>query len=148
MKLMTYAKIGAIVLATGTTAFAGSHEGDTESESAAIIAAALAGGDAEAGEKVFKKCKACHMIGEGAKNRTGPALTGIVGSEIGDVEDFKYSAGMLALGEEDQLWTIENLNELFLKPRDFVNKTKMSFAGLKDADDRANLIAYLATFAE
>lgn len=148
MKLMTYAKIGAIVLATGTTAFAESHGGDMEAESAAIIEAALAGGDVEAGEKVFKKCKACHMIGEGAKNRTGPALTGIVGSPIGGTEGFKYSAGMVALADEGQLWTIENLNALFLKPRDFVNKTKMSFAGLKDEEDRANLIAYLATFAE
>ena len=142
MKLMDYAKIGAIVLASTTTAFAESHD----SESAAIVEAALAGGDAAAGEKVFKKCKACHMIGEGAKNRTGPLLNGIVGSEIGENEDFRYSAGMAALADEDQLWTIENLNALLLKPRDFVDKTKMSFAGLKSGEDRANLIAYLATF--
>lgn len=87
------------------------------------------------------------MIGDGAKNRTGPLLTGVVGRAIGAI-DFKYSANMAAMGEEGEVWTIENLNALFLKPRDFVEKTKMSFAGLKSEEDRANLIAYLATFAE
>ncbi|MCK4861991.1 MAG: c-type cytochrome [Rhodobacteraceae bacterium] len=111
-----------------------------------IVEAALAGGDAAAGEKIFKKCKACHMIGEGAKSRTGPPLNDMVGAEVGDLEGFKYSKGMVALAEEDTVWTIENLNALFLKPRDFIEKTKMSFAGLKDEEDRANLIAYLATF--
>ena len=147
MKLMDYAKIGAIVLASTTTVYAESHDSESEDMGEAIVEAALAGGDATAGEKIFKKCKACHMIGDGAKNRTGPLLNGIVGSEIGANEDFKYSANMAALGEEGQLWTIENLNALLLKPRDFVEKTKMSFAGLKDEEDRANLIAYLATFA-
>lgn len=146
MKLMDYAKIGAIVLATATTAAAESHDSESEDMGEAIVEAALAGGDAAAGEKVFKKCKACHMIGEGAKNRTGPILNGIVGSAIGANEDFTYSDGMTALADEGQLWTIENLNALLLKPRDFVDKTKMSFAGLRDEEDRANLIAYLATF--
>ena len=145
MKLVTYALTGAFMLAS-TTAFAESHEAAEENMQQMIVEAALAGGDAAAGEKVFKKCKACHMIGEGAKTRTGPALNNMVGAEMGDVEGFKYSKGMDALSEEDTVWTIENLNALFLKPRDFIAKTKMSFAGLKDEEDRANLIAYLATF--
>lgn len=143
MKLTNYAAIGALVLMS-TTAFAGSHE--AAPDQAAIVEAALAGGDTEAGEKVFKKCKACHMIGEGAKNRTGPDLTNMVGAAIGVVPDFKYSKGMIEHSDAGAVWTIENLNALFTKPRDFVTKTKMSFAGLKDEDDRANLIAYLATF--
>lgn len=86
------------------------------------------------------------MIGEGAKARTGPPLNNIVGVELGEFEGFKYSKGMDALSEADTVWTIENLNALLIKPRDFIEKTKMSFAGLKDEEDRANLIAYLATF--
>ena len=146
MKLTTYAKIGAIIIASSTTAFAESHDGDEISESAAIVEAALAGGDAAAGEKVFKKCKACHMIGEGAKDRTGPDLTGVVGSPLGTSETFKYSDGLVALVEEGTVWDIENLNALLTKPKDFITKTRMTFAGLKSEEDRANLIAYLATF--
>lgn len=145
MKLVTYALTGAFMLAS-TAAFAESHEASEENTQQMIVEAALAGGDAAAGEKIFKKCKACHMIGEGAKSRTGPPLNDMVGAEVGDLEGFKYSKGMVALAEEDTVWTIENLNALFLKPRDFVTKTKMSFAGLKNEEDRANLIAYLATF--
>lgn len=145
MKLVTYALTGAFMLAS-TAAFAESHGAAEENTQQMIVEAALAGGDAAAGEKIFKKCKACHMIGEGAKSRTGPPLNDMVGAEVGDLEGFKYSKGMVALAEEDTVWTIENLNALFLKPRDFVTKTKMSFAGLKNEEDRANLIAYLATF--
>ena len=144
MKFTTFAAVGALVLMS-TSAIAESHGG--AEDQASIIEAALAGGDVEAGEKVFKKCKACHMIGDGAKNRTGPILTSIVGAPIGASEDFNYSKGMVEHAEAGEVWTIENLNALFLKPRDFVTKTKMSFAGLKDEDDRANLIAYLASFA-
>lgn len=86
------------------------------------------------------------MIGDGAKARTGPALNDMVGVEVGNIEGFKYSSGMVALAEADTVWTIENLNAFFTKPRDFVAKTKMSFSGLKKEEDRANLIAYLATF--
>ena len=145
MKLVTYALTGAFMLAS-TAAFAESHGAAEENTQQMIVEAALAGGDAAAGEKIFKKCKACHMIGDGAKSRTGPPLNDMVGAEVGEFEGFKYSKGMVALAEEDTVWTIENLNALFLKPRDFVTKTKMSFAGLKDEEDRADLIAYLATF--
>lgn len=146
MKLTTYAQIGALLLAS-TAAFAESHEAASEEDAQLmIVEAALAGGDAAAGEKIFKKCKACHMVGEGAKTRTGPALNNVVGAEIGETEGFKYSAGMVALAEADEIWTIENLNALLTKPKDFVEKTKMSFAGLKDEQDRADLIAYLAGF--
>lgn len=147
MKFTTYAQIGALVLAS-TAVFAESHDAAEENTQLMVVEAALAGGDVAAGEKIFKKCKACHMIGEGAKPRTGPILTNIVGAEIGDAEGFKYSKGMLALAEEDTVWTIENLTAFFTKPKDFVAKTKMSFAGLKKEEDRANLIAYLASFVE
>jgi len=131
-----------------TAAFAESHEAAAdENTQLMIIEAAIASGDAAAGEKIYKKCKACHTIGEGAKLRTGPPLNNIVGFEMGQFEGFKYSKGMVALSDEDTVWTIENLNAFFTKPRDFIAKTKMSFGGLKSEEDRANLIAYLATFA-
>ena len=145
MKLITYALASAFMLAS-TAAFAESHEAAEENAQLMIVEAALAGGDAAAGEKIFKKCKACHTIGEGAKLRTGPPLNNMVGAEMGVYEDYKYSKGMQALSEDGLVWTIENLNALFTKPRDFIAKTKMSFAGLKKEEDRANLIAYLATF--
>lgn len=109
-----------------------------------IKQAARDAGDAEAGKKVFKKCKACHKIGEGAKNGVGPMLTNIIGAQIGTVEDYKYSKGFIAKSETEEVWTLEALDLYLIKPRDFIAKTKMSFAGLKKEEDRANVIAYLA----
>ena len=100
---------------------------------------ALADGDAEAGAKVFKKCKACHSLEEG-KKKVGPSLFGVTGSAAGAVEGFKYSKAMLASG---LTWDDETLAKYLTKPRALVPKTKMSFAGLKKEDDVANVIAYL-----
>lgn len=113
----------------------------------ALAAPALAG-DAEAGEKVFKKCKACHQVGEGASNKTGPVLNGIVGRTLGTFEGFKYSNTMVEMGEAGTTWTDENLAAFLAKPKDFVAKTKMSFAGLKKDEEIADVIAYLHTFSE
>ena len=112
--------------------------------------AALADGDAAKGEKVFKKCKACHQIGENAKNKVGPVLNGVIGRKIATVEDFKYSKAFLekAEAEPDFVWTEEAIDEYLTKPKDFIKKNKMAFAGLKKEDDRANVIAYLKTFSE
>ncbi len=101
----------------------------------------FAAADVAAGEKLFKKCKACHKLDEGA-NATGPSLFGIVGRDVGKAEGFSYSGTMADLGGA---WTPERMSEFLLKPKDMVPGTKMSFAGLKKADQRANLIAYLAT---
>lgn len=106
----------------------------------------LAEGDAEAGEKVFNKCKACHAVGEDAKNKSGPILNGIVGAAAGAVEGFKYSKALMAKAEEGLVWDEESLSAFLEKPRKYLPKTRMSFAGLKDEEDRANVIAYLAQF--
>ena len=106
----------------------------------------LADGDAEAGEKVFNKCKACHAVGEDAKNKSGPILNGIVGAAAGAVEGFKYSKALMAKAEEGLVWDEESLSAFLEKPRKYLPKTRMSFAGLKDEEDRANVIAYLAQF--
>lgn len=111
-----------------------------------MAGAALAEGDAAAGEKVFRKCKSCHQVGDGAKNRIGPVLTGIVDNEIASVEDFKYSKAFLAKKEEGLVWTEEVLDTYLTKPKKFIPGTKMSFSGLKKEKQRADIIAYLSTF--
>lgn len=102
-------------------------------------------GDAASGEKVFRKCKACHQIGEGAQAKVGPVLTGILGRTAGTSE-FKYSDAMVEAGEGGLVWTPETIAHFLEKPKDFVSGTKMSFAGLRKEDERADVIAYLATF--
>jgi len=113
---------------------------------AAEEAAALDPELVKAGEKVFKKCKACHQVGEGAKNRTGPVLTGIVGHAAGAAEDFRYSKPMEKAGEEGLIWSEDELHAFLAKPKAYMKKTKMSFAGLKKDDDIAAVIAYLKSF--
>lgn len=102
----------------------------------------------EAGEAVFKKCRACHQIGEGAKDRSGPALNGIVGRAAGSFESFskKYSKAMRAAAEGGLIWTDEELSAFLEKPRTYMKGTKMGFAGLKSEADRAAVIAYLKSF--
>jgi cytochrome c len=109
----------------------------------ALAAPVLAEGDAQKGEKIFKKCKACHAVGEGAKNKVGPVLTGIVDSEAGQNPDFKYSSAMVEAAEDGLIWDEENLGAFLTKPKGFMKKTKMSFAGLRKESEVANIIAYL-----
>jgi cytochrome c len=86
------------------------------------------------------------MVGEDAKNRVGPVLNGVVGAEIASVEGFNYSDAFLARKDEGLVWDEANLHAYLEKPRDFIKKNKMSFAGLRKEEERANVIAYLATF--
>lgn len=109
-------------------------------------APALADGDPAEGEKVFRKCKACHMVGEDAKNRVGPLLNGIVGREIASAEGFGYSDAFTAKKAEGFTWTEENLEAYLENPKDFIPGNKMTFAGLKKEDDREDVIAYLKQF--
>lgn len=113
-------------------------------EPAVEVAAALI---AE-GEKVFKKCSACHQVGDSAKNRTGPILNGIFDRPAGMVDGFKYSADMVDAGTGGLIWDDATMHAFLEKPRDVVAKTKMAFAGLKKAEDRDAVIAYLATFGD
>ena len=99
-----------------------------------------------AGEKVFKKCKACHSVGDKAKNKVGPMLNGIVGNEIASVDGFKYSKAFMAKKDEGLVWTAEVLDAYLTKPKKYIKGTKMSFPGLKKETQRADVIAYLSTF--
>ncbi|MDF3415969.1 c-type cytochrome [Sulfitobacter sp. M57] len=118
-------------------------------ETAAVETVAAFDADlAEKGEKVFKKCKSCHQLGAGAKNRTGPILTGIVGQAAGAVEGFKYSKPMQAAGKDGLLWTEGELAAFLAKPKKYMKGTKMSFAGLKKEADQAAVIEYLKSVTE
>ncbi|NNE81421.1 MAG: c-type cytochrome [Silicimonas sp.] len=99
-----------------------------------------------AGEKAFKKCKACHQVGDNAKNRSGPVLNGIVGRSAGGIEGFKYSKALKAAAEDGLVWDDASLVDFLTKPRAFLKGTKMSFAGFKKEDEIAAVIAYLKTF--
>ncbi len=112
----------------------------------ALTVQAHAEGDAAAGEKVFKKCAACHAVGDGAKNKVGPQLNGIVGRSAATVEGFKYSKALQDKASEGLVWDEASLDAFLTKPKDFVPKTKMAFAGLRKDDDRSNIIAYLKQF--
>ena len=104
------------------------------------IATLMAMGDVTIGEKVFKKCAACHSIVKGGKNNIGPALYNVVGRKTGVVSDYKYSK---ALASYDKEWTFEELNGYLIKPAKWVKGTKMAFAGLRKEKDRASVIKYL-----
>ncbi len=101
-----------------------------------------------AGEKVFRQCKSCHQIGDGAKNRSGPQLNGVVGRAAGAVEGFKYSKPLMAMAADGLIWDEANLQEFLASPKGFMKGTKMSFRGLKDAEEIAAVSAYLASFAD
>ena len=116
------------------TASASSSTGSGE------IMALLASASVANGEKVFKKCAACHSIAKGKGNKIGPALFGVLGRQAGSLVDYKYSKAMIAHGKP---WTFEEMNSFLTKPKDWVKGTKMSFAGLKNAKDRAAVILYM-----
>lgn len=104
--------------------------------------------DADKGEQIFKRCKTCHQIGEGAKNTVGPQLNGIVGRHAGSVDGYNYSKANKKAAEDGLVWTDENLMEYLKDPRKFMPGTKMVFAGLRDDDDREDVIAYLKKFSK
>ncbi|AAV94303.1 c-type cytochrome [Ruegeria pomeroyi] len=119
---------------------------EAAAEPAPVAEAALDPALVAEGEKTFKKCKACHQVGEGAKNKTGPTLNGIVGHAAGAVDGFKYSKPMQAAGEGGLVWTEAELAAFLAKPKAYMKGTKMSFAGLKKDEDIAAVIAYLKSF--
>ena len=100
----------------------------------------LALGDAAHGEKVFKKCSACHIVAKGGKNLIGPALYGVVGRASASIPNYSYSSALKAHGKN---WNFEELNAFLLKPSSYIKGTKMAYAGLRKDKDRASVILYL-----
>jgi cytochrome c len=101
--------------------------------------------DAAAGEKVFAKCKACHVIDKD-QNKVGPSLMGVVGRTAGTHPNFKYSNGMIEAGKAGLVWDDAKLTEYLRDPRGMIKGGKMAFPGLKKDEDLANVIAYLKQF--
>ncbi len=100
----------------------------------------LALGSIEHGQKVFKKCSACHVVAKGGKNKIGPVLYGVLGRKSGAISDYKYSKALMAHGKA---WSYEEMNGYLLKPAKHIKGTKMAFAGLKNEKDRASVILYM-----
>jgi len=117
---------------------------DTSQTASAVekidIASIMALGDIASGEKIFKKCAACHSINKGGKNKIGPALYNVVGRKVGGLDNYKYSKALALYSKE---WTFEELNGFLLKPASYLKGTKMSYAGLRKEKDRASIIKYL-----
>ncbi len=103
---------------------------------------AFAEGDPVKGAKVFKKCKACHVVEE-EKNRVGPHLVGIIDRPVASVDGFKYSKAMIEFGADGKVWDVETLTIYLKKPKDLIKKTSMAFAGLKKDADIENVVVYL-----
>ena len=109
-------------------------------ESSVDITALLAMGDIAHGEKVYKKCKACHSIKQGGGNKIGPALWNVIFRPVGSITDYKYSKALSTYGRE---WSWEEMNGFLIKPSKWIPNNKMGFAGLKSEKDRASVILYL-----
>ena len=122
-----------------------SKENTMETDEKVDISALMALGDITHGEKVFKKCSACHSIEAGGGNKIGPALYNVVGRKIAAVEDYKYSK---ALVEYKKNWSFEELNGFLIKPQKWIKGTKMAYAGLRKEKDRASVILYLNKYSD
>ena len=135
-KVSAYKIEGLEVAATNSSA----NNTETKVVEAVDIKALLAMGDLAHGEKVFKKCTACHQIAVGGKNMIGPNLWGVIGRTSGSISDYKYSKAMIAYGKE---WSFEEMNSYLIKPQAHIKGTKMAFAGLRKEKDRASVILYM-----
>ena len=109
------------------------------------ISALMALGDIAHGEKVFKKCSACHSIEAGGGNKIGPALYNVVGRNVAAVEDYKYSKALVTYKKK---WSFEELNGFLIKPQKWIKGTKMAYAGLRKEKDRASVILYLNKYSD
>ena len=119
---------------------AATSSASSESSEDSSIVALFASASAADGAKVFKKCAACHSISKGGGNKIGPALWGVIGRKAGSISDYKYSK---ALAVHGKIWSFEEMNGFLIKPKEWIKGTKMAFAGLKNAKERAAVILYM-----
>jgi cytochrome c len=114
----------------------------------AVAATGAMSQDLDNGKSQFNKCRACHDVGDGAKTKVGPVLNDIVGRKAATIDGFAYSESLKKLGADGFTWTEENLQKYLENPKSVVPDGKMVFAGLKDKDDRTDVIAYLKQFTK
>ncbi len=133
--------------AEDTTAEA-APEPEDEGPSIPSVLPLLADADVAAGEAFSRACVACHTFDQGGPNRVGPNNWGVVGAAIGHIEGFRYSRSMQALHDAGEIWTYEALNAYLLNPREYVPGTTMAYAGIRNLEDRANVIAWLRTLSD
>ena len=106
-------------------------------------------GDADRGEKIFRKCASCHQVGKGAEHRVGPHLNGIFGRKAGTVDGYpRYSEGLVRAGNDGLVWSLDKLHAYLENPKYLVSGTRMNFAGLSEPQDRADVLAYLRQFSD
>ena len=129
-------QVDSVITAASTT----STETSSANLEAGNIMALFATTNISEGEKIFKKCVACHSIAKGGGNKIGPALWGVLGRKVGSISDYKYSKAMTA---HEKTWSFEEINGFLTKPKDWIKGTKMSFAGLKSEKDRAAVIFFM-----
>ena len=125
------------IITTGSTTTTEKKSEDIDSGNIMTLFASTSVDD---GAKVFKKCTACHSIAQGGGNKIGPTVWGVLGRKTGSISDYKYSKAMAAHGKT---WSFDEMNSFLIKPKDWIKGTKMSFAGLKNAKDRAGVILYM-----
>ena len=121
-------------------ASAASSAQDSNSGQLVDITALLAMGNLDDAKKKKKKCSACHSIKKGGKNKIGPALYNVLGRNVADLDNYKYSK---ALMDYEKTWTFEEMNEFLKKPQAYIKGTKMAFAGLKKEKDRASILLFM-----
>lgn len=114
---------------------------------AAPMVASTVTGDAERGAELFRECKLCHQAGRGARHRIGPHLNSILDRAVGSIAGYRFSRAMRSAGESGLSWTRETLDAFLADPRAVVPRSRMSYAGMANSQDRADLVAYLARFS-
>ncbi|MDB5423171.1 MAG: cytochrome c, rane-bound, partial [Phenylobacterium sp.] len=127
------------VVAVADTSAGGAAVADVPPDWGTVLPTA----DVAAGEAVFAKCKSCHVADNGGPNGTGPNLWGVEGRKPGSHPGFAYSAAMTDFGAKQPIWDYEHIYEFVKNPQKYIPGTKMTFVGLKQPQDRINVIAYL-----
>lgn len=121
---------------------------EPEMQDSAPVLTAAGTGDAEKGGQLFQQCSGCHEVGAGAKNRVGPHLNMLFGRKVASIEGFRYSDSLLRAASNGLEWHAESLSSYIENPRTFASGTRMSYAGMKDAGDRLDLLAFLRVYSD